>query len=163
VTFYGASSLLAASIAAAGVAANATSDRTLTVGDAMSALRALGVTKTFTAPSATWGPLILITGGRTPATWLIVHVFPSAQVAQRYNKAYPPLPASAFIHQLVPGPYEFLPRVYACNVTVASQQLPWLRSPHPSLAQRRSLARLIDEIRAAQTRVIKILRHRCGA
>jgi hypothetical protein len=162
VTFYGASSLLAASIAGAGGAANAASARTLTVADAMSALRAVGVTKTFTAPSATWGPLILVTGGRASAQPLIVHVFPSAQVAQRYNKAYPPPPAALF-HSIVPGPDKFLPRVYACNVTVASLQLPWLRSAHPSLAQRRSLARLIDAIRAAQTRVIAILRRRCGA
>ena len=64
---------------------------------------------------------------------------------------------------LIRGPYKFLPRVFACNVMVSSEQLPWFRSAHPSAAQRRQLARIIVKIRATQTRVIEYLRGRCSS
>ena len=165
-----ASSLLAASTAVAALGAavpTAVADRTLTVADVMPALRAVGATKTFTAPSARWGPLILVTGGSPYAEQLIVHVFPSARVGDAYNKAYPPPPSAlvnalrALTPKLIQGPYKFLPRVFACNVMVGSEQLPWFRSANPSAAQRRELARLLAKIRATQTQVVETLRRRC--
>ena len=163
--------LLAASIAAAGVSAPtaaAAPSRTLSLADAMSALRAVGATKTFTAPSAKWGPLILVTGGSPYAEQLIVHVFPSVRVGRVFNKDYPP-PSTALVQAIrtalpgsIRGPYKFLPRVFACNVTVASGQLPWFRSAHPSTAQRRQLGALLSKIRATQNRVVDYLRRRCG-
>jgi hypothetical protein len=115
--------MLAVSIATAGAGGAATQGRILTVADATSALRDVGVTKTFVAPSAEWGPVILPNGGQLPAQSLIVRVFPNVAVAHSWSKANPPLSA-AEVRGIVPGPYKFLPRLFACHVMVASLQLP---------------------------------------
>jgi len=154
-------SMLAVSIATAGAGGAATQGRILTVADATSALRDVGVTKTFVAPTAKWGPVILPNGGQLPAQSLIVRVFPNVAVAHSWSKANPPLSA-AEVRGIVPGPYKFLPRLFACNVMVASLQLPYLRSAHPPVRQRRSLAKLLAEIRSAQSQVVQSLRRRCG-
>ena len=158
----------AAAVAAVGVvASSAASTRTLTVADALSALKGVGATKTFTVASAKWGPLILVTGGSPYVAELIVHVFPSAAVGRAYNKFSPPPPSALTkalrtkVPGLIQGPYKFLPRIFACNVVVSSEQLPWFSSRHPTAAQRRQLARVLEKIRTTQTQVIDRLRRRC--
>lgn len=135
--------------------------------DAVSALKGVGATKTLTVPSGKWGPLILVTGGTPYAAELIVHVFPSAAVGRAFNKFSPPPPSAlvkalrAKVPGLIQGPYKFLPRIFACNVTVSSQQLPWFSSRHPTAAQRRQLARVLEKIRTTQAQVIDDLRRLC--
>jgi hypothetical protein len=137
--------------------------RKLTLKDAVAALHAIGVTKTFIAsPPASssphWGPLVMVTGGAAPAQPLTVHVFPNADMIRSFLKAYPPIPKSV-AQQILGVPIGYLPNRVVCNALVSSSLLP--SASRPTAAERHALQALNANTAADQSRVVAYLQRRC--
>ena len=140
----------------------------LTYQDAMSALRAVGVTKVFTVGTVSdpAGKTIIVTDGAATAQVLRVRVFPSAKAVRSWVAKNPPAPA-ALVRRFLPhaGAYAgtYLPRRIVCNVLVASGILPYLTTNHPTAAERRKLDQVLAKIAATQARVVQYLHRRCAS
>ncbi len=156
-------SLSAVSLLTAAALAAGGSSRTLTHADAISSLRAVGVTKTYTIGWPSWaaGATINVTDGPIAAQPLIVRVFPSAEAARRWMAKFP-VPSPDMVHLLIPKAGGYLPDRLVCNVLVGSTILPWLDTAHPTTTERRQLGQLLTKIAAAQTRVVEYLRRGCA-
>ena len=150
-------------VAAAAIGVAATNSGKLSVADAMSALRAVGMTKAFTvgSPSEAAGETILVTDGRVAVQPLIVRVFPSASGARSFMAKYPP-PPPKLTKIVLPGEGPGLARVFVCNVMVGSTVLPTSSGTHATPAQLRVLQRYLAMVRAARASVVGYLRRRCG-